>query len=465
MPCRKAASARPVPWSLPRYRISGPKVVARYAYSAIISHPPRRQRMVVYQRPTGTLDILPEDQAYWHHVRGRARHLAEMYGFERIDVPMFEATEVFSRSIGEGTDTVDKEMYTFTDKGGSSLTLRPEFTAGVMRAFIEHGMHVRPRPVKLYSTGAIFRYERPQAGRHRQFAQFNAEILGESGPTADLEIMLLVWDLYAGLGFRDLAFQLNSTGCPRCKPGYIDVLKSYYAGHAGAYCEDCSRRLGRSPLRVLDCKAAQCQPIIGRAPHIMDHLCDECADHLAGLRDDLKMMGREYVINHRLVRGLDYYTKTVFEVWAAGIGAQSAVCGGGRYDGLIELLGGPSTPGVGVAVGLERIIMVMNDLDVPAPTLAAPDVFLAHLGRGARNRLLQLADQLRGQGVGAWLSYGERGLRSQLREAGKRSAHYVVILGEDELARGVGAVKDMRGGEQAEVSLDDLAGWLRDRLA
>jgi len=420
--------------------------------------------MPTYQRPTGTLDILPENQASWDLVRGRTRQLAELYGFERIDVPMFETTEVFARSIGAGTDTVDKEMYTFTDKGGHSITLRPEFTAGVMRAFIENGMHVRPRPVKLYSTGATFRYERPQAGRYRQFAQFNAEIVGEPGPAADVEIMLLVWDLYAGLGFRDLAFQLNSTGCPRCKPGYLDDLTAYYAGHAGTYCNDCGRRLERSPLRVLDCKAAGCQPIIAKAPHIIDHLCDECAQHLAELREYLDMMGREYVINHGLVRGLDYYTKTVFEVWAAGIGAQAAVCGGGRYDGLIELLGGPPTPGVGVAVGLERIILVMNDLGVPVPARPAPEVFLAHLGPVAGQRALQLADQLRGQGVGAWLSFGQRGLRSQLREAGKRSAHYVVILGDDELARGVGSVKDMREGTQAEVSLDDLAEWLQARL-
>lgn len=419
--------------------------------------------MPIYQRPTGTLDILPEDQAHWNHVRQRARHLAELGGFGRIDVPMFEATEVFERSIGEGTDTVDKEMYTFTDKGGNSLTLRPEFTAGVMRAFVEHGLHVRPRPLKLYSIGATFRYERPQAGRYRQFAQFNAEILGEQDPGADVEIMLLVWDLYSGLGFRDLAFQLNSTGCPRCKPGYVEVLKAHYEGYYDAICEDCGRRLQLNPLRVLDCKAARCQPVIAAAPHMLDHLCEECADHFAALHEYLDLLGRKYVLNHRLVRGLDYYTKTVFEVWATGIGAQAAVCGGGRYDGLIELLGGPSTPGVGVAVGLERIILVMKALGVPVPPLPAPHVFLVHLGPDAKRTALQLANALRLQSVATWMSYGERGLRSQMREAGKRAARFVAILGEDELARGVAAVKDMREGGQVEVPLDGLVYWLAAR--
>jgi histidyl-tRNA synthetase len=420
--------------------------------------------MPSYQRPTGTLDILPEDQPYWDHVRKHARHLAELAGFERIDVPMFEVTEVFARSIGEGTDTVDKEMYTFADKGGHSLTLRPEFTAGVMRAYIENGLHVLPRPLKLYSVGPTFRYERPQAGRYRQFVQFNAEILGEQGPEADVEILLLVWDLYAGLGFKDLEFQLNSTGCPRCRPAYVDVLRRHYAPYSGMVCQDCVRRLERSPLRVLDCKLAQCEPVILQAPHMLHHVCDECGDHFAALREYLELLSRRYVINHRLVRGLDYYTKTVFEVWAAGIGAQAAVCGGGRYDGLVELLGGPPTPGVGVGIGLDRIIIVMKDLGVQVPPLPSPQVYLAHIGPPARRRSVLLADELRRQDIASWLSYGSRGIRSQLREAGKRSVHYVAILGEEELRRGVAAVKNMQEGDQVEVELSSLAGWLAERL-
>jgi len=416
-----------------------------------------------YQRPTGTLDILPEDQHYWDHVRARARHLAELAGFERIDVPIFEATELFARGVGEGTDIVDKEMYSFIDKGGHKLTLRPEFTASVVRSYIENGMYVRPQPVKLYTFGPIFRYERPQAGRYRQHTQFNVEILGEQDPAVDLEVMLLAWDLYADLGFRDLAFQLNSTGCPKCKPGYVAVLKDYYTGYRDEICQDCRRRLERSPLRVLDCKANQCQPIITGAPHILDHLCVECADHFAALREYLDLVGRSYTINRRLVRGLDYYTKTVFEVWAAGIGAQSAVCGGGRYDGLAELLDGPPTPGVGFGSGLERIILVMKQLGVEVPSLPTPPVFLAYLGPQAKREALQLVDALRQAGVGAWLPFGERGLRSQLREAGKRSVRYAVILGEDELATGVATVRDMQAGEQVSVELAGLVEWLKAR--
>ena len=417
-----------------------------------------------FQRPTGTLDTLPEDQHYWDHVRRRARHLAELAGFERIDVPVFEATQLFARGIGAGTDVVDKEMYTFTDKGGHQLTLRPEFTAGVVRAYIENGLQVRPQPQKFYSFGPTFRYDRPQAGRYRQFTQFNVEILGEQDPVADVEVMALVWDLYAGLGFRDLEFQLNSTGCPRCRPGYVKVLKAHYAQHLDVICEDCQRRLERSPLRVLDCKADQCQPVIAGAPHFLDYLCDECAAHFGTLRDYLDLLDRRYVINHRLVRGLDYYTKTVFEVWAAGIGAQAAVCGGGRYDGLAERLGGPPTPGVGVAVGLERIILVMEDLGVEVPSLPGPRVFLAHLGPLAKREALRLLDELRRADVAAWMALGERGLRSQLREAGKRGVRHVIILGEDELENGVATVRDMEAGEQVSVQLAELVGWLSDRL-
>ncbi|TET51306.1 MAG: histidine--tRNA ligase [Anaerolineales bacterium] len=417
-----------------------------------------------YQRPSGTQDVLPEDQPHWAHVRARAARLALLAGFERIDVPIFERTELFTRSVGEGTDIVDKEMYSFTDRGKHEITLRPEFTAGVVRAYIENGMHVLPQPVKLYTFGPIFRDERPQAGRFRQHTQFNVEILGELDPAADLEVMLLAWDLYADLGFSDIGLQLNSTGCPQCKPGYIQELKEYYAQHAGRICDDCRRRLDRSPLRVLDCKADGCQPIIEGAPDIMDHLCEECEDHFTELRQSLDLLGRGYTINQRLVRGLDYYTKTVFEVWAAGIGAQSAICGGGRYDGLAEALGGRPTPGVGFGSGLERIIMVMQHLGIDVPQLPGPRVFLAHLGHAAQRRSLQLAQELRGAGVGAWLAFGERGLKAQLREANKRGVRFAVILGENELASGQAAVRDMESSEQSSIDLAALAGWLCDRL-
>lgn len=417
-----------------------------------------------FQRPAGTHDILPEDQPYWEYVTDFAVRLARRAGFERIDVPIFEATDLFARGIGAATDVVEKEMYTFADKGGESLTLRPEFTAGVVRAYIEHGTHVRPQPVKLYSIGPVFRYDRPQAGRFRQFHQFNMEILGEMDPAADLEVMLITWDLHAGLGFRDLSFQLNSTGCPRCRPGYIRVLQEYYFGRRDEVCEDCRRRMERNPLRVLDCKVGTCQPVIEAAPSILDHLCQECADHFGRLRQYLDMLGRPYTLNHRLVRGLDYYTKTVFEVWAGGIGAQAAVCGGGRYDGLAEILGGPPTPGVGVAAGIERIIMVMKAEGLTVPPLPAPAVFIAHLGDRARREAVRLADKLRRAGVAVWMAFGERSLKSQMREADKRGARWVVVLGENELSRGVAAVRDMTAGEQTDVGLEGLVSWLRERV-
>jgi histidyl-tRNA synthetase len=417
-----------------------------------------------FQRPTGTLDVLPEDQSHSHHVRGRAQHLAELAGFEPIDVPIFEETQLFARGVGEGTDIVDKEMYSFEDKGGHDITLRPEFTAGILRAYIENGMRVLAQPVKLYTFGPIFRYERPQAGRYRQHTQFDVEILGTQDPSADLEVMMLAWNLYAGLGFRDLAFQLNSTGCPECKPGYVAALQDYYAAHKDDICEDCVRRMERSPLRVLDCKDDRCLPLIEGAPHIIDHLCEECDAHFAELRAYLDLLERAYTINHRLVRGLDYYTKTVFEVWAAGIGAQAAVCGGGRYDGLAEAIGGPPTPGVGFGSGIERIVLAMKEFGAEVPSLPTPPVFVAHLGSRAKREAVRLANTLRATDVGAWLAFGERGLKSQLREAGKRGARFVVILGEDELAAGSVAVRDMEAGKQADVPVAQVVDWLRTRV-
>lgn len=418
-----------------------------------------------YKAPTGTQDILPQDQPYWRYVIGRIRHIARIYGFQEIDVPMFEDTFLFARGVGEATDIVEKEMYTFEDRGGHSLTLRPEFTAGVMRAYIEHGMHVWPSPVKFYSIGPTFRYERPQAGRYRQFWQLNIEVIGEQDPAADLEAMSVAWHIYADLGFRGLSFQLNSTGCPQCKPGYKQILVTHYQDHLDTICDDCKRRLGTNPLRVLDCKQPQCQPIMAGAPHIIDHLCVECADHFVALRGYLDELGRPYTLNHRLVRGLDYYTKTVFEVWAEGIGAQNAVCGGGRYDGLIELFGGPPTPGVGFASGLERIILTLKHQAITPPPLPAPQVFLAYHGEAAKRAAIRLLYPLREADIGAVMGFGDRSLRAQLRQAGRQDMAYVLVLGEDELAARRVTVRDMAQGQQEHVAQDEIVAWLQNRLA
>jgi histidyl-tRNA synthetase len=421
--------------------------------------------MPKYTAPRGTLDVLPEDQPYWRYVMERTHYIAHLYGFTQISVPMFESTGLFVRGVGEGTDIVDKEMYSFQDKGGDEITLRPEFTAGIVRAYIQHGMHTLPQPVKVYTVGPLFRYERPQAGRYRQHTQFNIEALGESDPALDTEVMEVARHLYADLGFGGLSFQVNSTGCPKCRPQYVSLLVEYYGQHEGEICEDCERRLERNPLRVLDCKSARCQPIIASAPHIVDHVCDECAEHFDQLQHYLRTLGRVFSINHRLVRGFDYYTKTVFEVWSQDIGAQAAVCGGGRYDGLAEMLGGPPTPGIGFGSGIERIILAMKAQGVQVPSLPKPQVLIATLGSAAKTVGVKLLSDLRAEGQSAVIAFGDRSLRSQLREAGKQAVRHVIILGEDEVRKSTATVRDMSSREQQDVPMCDLVTWLRESLS
>jgi histidyl-tRNA synthetase len=420
--------------------------------------------MTRYQRPTGTQDILPGDQPYWELVKRTARSLAERMGFERLDVPSFEYTPVFAKTAaGEGTD-LRKEMYSFQDLDGQEITFRAEFTASVVRAFIENGMHVLPLPVKLYSFGPVFRHEKPQKGRYREHHQFNAEIIGTQDPLADLEIMLLAESLYAALGFEGLSFQVNSTGCPACKPAYIERLVDFLRARYDQLTPVDRERLARNPLRVLDSKEPGMDELLAGAPHIADHLCAECHDHFAELRAHLDCLAKPYTVNYRLVRGLDYYTKTVFEVWAEGIGAQNAVCGGGRYDGLAEMLGGAPTPGVGFASGLERIILTMQAQGIEPPPLLRPSIFVAALGQEARPVAIDLTLELRRSGLGTWLAFDQRGLRSQLREANKREARYTIILGQDEIKTGQATVRDMAQGEQERVPLQELVEWLSARI-
>jgi histidyl-tRNA synthetase len=352
-------------------------------------------------------------------------------------------------------------MYSFQDKGGAEITLRPEFTAGVMRAYIEHGMRVLPQPVKLYSIGPIFRFDRPQAGRYRQFHQFNIEILGEMDPAVDFEVMSVAWTLLTRLGYRGLNFQLNSTGCPQCRPGYRAALVDYFRAHEARLNDVDRRRLAINPLRLLDSKEEAIQPLLDAAPHSVDYLCEECADHLAALRGYLDAQGMPHAINFRMVRGLDYYTKTVFEVWAEGIGAQAAVCGGGRYDGLIEELGGAPTPGIGFAMGIERVIMALRQQGIVPPALPAPRVQVSPLGQAARLPALRLAAELRENGIGALLAFGSRSLKSQLKSADKAGIAYTLILGDTELVSGVVVARDMASSQQETVALDGVVEWLR----
>jgi histidyl-tRNA synthetase len=397
----------------------------------------------VYLAPRGTIDILPEDQPYWLHVYDQIRRVVQLYDYQRLDTPIFEETGLYVRGVGEGTDIVDKEMYSFQDKGGRDITLRPEFTAGIVRSYIQNGMRTRPQPVKVYTTGPIFRYERVQAGRYRQHTQFDIESLGSSDPAVDLEVMSVAWQLFSELGFRQLSFQLNSTGCPACRPGYIGKLVAYYETQRDHICDDCKRRLERNPLRVLDCKVESCQPIVAGAPQILNDLCSECAEHFATLRGYLDGLGRAYTINHRLVRGLDYYTKTVFEVWAQGIGAQNAVCGGGRYDGLAEELGGEPTPGIGFGSGIERIVMLLKEQGVQVPDVSGPQVVLAYHGPSAKARCLQILTDLREAGVRATMGFDDRSLKAQLRNANRMGAALALVLGEQEMESGQIVVQDM----------------------
>ena len=418
----------------------------------------------MFSSPRGTQDILPDEQPYWRYVKRRIEAVTELYDYQPMDVPVFEQTAIFVKGVGEGTDIVDKEMYSFQDRGGDELTLRPEFTAGVVRAYLQHGMHVQPQPVKVYCVGPAFRYERPQAGRYRQHYQLSVEALGEQDPALDVEVMSVAWHLYDDLGFRHLAFQVNSIGCPQCRPSYIDVLRGYYEHHLGEICEDCNRRLTVNPLRVLDCKVPGCQPIALEAPHSIDYLCPECQEHFSAVFGLLEHLGRPHTLNHRLVRGLDYYTKTVFEVWAEGIGAQNAVCGGGRYDVLAEVLGGAHVPGVGFGSGLERVILTMKAQQVLVPSLPQPQVMVLYLGKEAQKAASQLANELRVAGIRTKTSFGHRSMRAQFRQANRSRAVYTCILGEDELRSEQVAVRDMTAGGQQLVMREAVVMWLQARL-
>ncbi len=427
----------------------------------------------MYHAPRGTSDILPEAQSYWRYIEQKAVQICQLYGYERIDSPVFEETALFTRSVGAGTDIVEKEMYTFDDKGGNSLTLRPEGTAPVCRAYLEHGLHNRPQPVKLYYLASIFRYERPQAGRLRQHHQFGYEAIGDDDPALDAEVIDLAWRLFQSLGLQRLSLQLNSIGCKQCRPGYLEVLKKYYATRIKELCPDCKVRIERNPLRLLDCKKPTCQLIAASAPKSVGHLCPECASHFERLKRCLQLLEIPYQVNHRLVRGLDYYTRTVFEFQpcspfplnsgrqAEAGGAQSTIGGGGRYDDLIEELGGKPTPAVGFAAGMERIILNLKAQQVDVPALPRPQVFIAHIGDEAREVAIKLASRLRQDGIGAGMASGSRSLKAQLRQSNSLGVRYTVIIGEAEVKTGSAILRDMVNARQEAIALDELPELLK----
>jgi histidyl-tRNA synthetase len=420
--------------------------------------------MARYSRITGMNDVLFEDQRYWRHILNRIQYTTDLYGYRRIDVPIMEVTSLFVRGVGEGTDIVEKEMYSFEDRDGAHISLRPEFTAGIMRAYIENGLHVLPSPVKVWTTGPLFRHEKPQAGRYRQHTQFDIEVIGEQDPAVDVEIIDVAWHLFRDLGFSGLRLYVNSTGCPVCKPAYVQRLVDYFTPLAGELPEVDQMRLRKNPLRILDSKEEATQPLLEAAPHIVDHLCADCADHFARLCAYLDELDRPYQVNYRIVRGLDYYTKTVFEIKADGLGAQDTIVGGGRYDGLIEELGGRPTPGIGFGCGIERIVLAMQQIGLEVPEDPRPAVMIAYLGEPTKRAAIRLVEELRDADISALLAFGDRSLKSQLKSADKAEVPYTVILGEEELGAGKAAVREMSRGQQIEVPLSELAGWLQERL-
>jgi histidyl-tRNA synthetase len=413
----------------------------------------------------GFHDVLPGESARWSWIEQQARELCARYGLAEIRIPIVERTELFSRSIGDTTDIVEKEMYTFEDRDGSSLTLRPEGTASIVRAYVEHAMQQKEPVSKLCYFGPMFRRERPQKGRLRQFSQIGVEVIGRDDAAIDAEVLLLLHDLLTVLRLRRPQIELNSLGDATCRPAYRDALLTFGRAHLSALCENCSRRLERNPLRLLDCKSPECHAATAAAPLMIDHLCGPCRAHFDAVCAVLRREGVAYHLNPRMVRGLDYYVRTAFEVVAEGLGAQNAVGGGGRYDGLVKALGGPDIPGVGFALGVERLILSMGAH--AAGTAAAPEVFIAPLGAVAESEALHLAHRWRRDGVRVEMTSGGKSLKSQMRLADKMGVAYVLILGEDEVAAGALTVRDMSAKRDwaRAVALSSSGSTLREALA
>lgn len=414
----------------------------------------------MYQAPRGTTDILPAERKYWDYIQRRAADICRLYGYGRLDTPTFEETGLFARSVGEGSDIVTKEMYTFDDRGGNSVTLRPEGTASVCRAYLERGMVNQPKPVRLYYFASVFRYERPQAGRLREHHQFGCEAIGDASPMLDAEVIALAWQFFGGLGLSALTLHLNSIGCQECRPAFVAELKAYYQTREAELCDDCKVRLVKNPLRLLDCKNKACREIAAAAPKNADHLCPACAGHFQNLRRCLDLLAIPYVIDHCLVRGLDYYNRTVFEIQPEAEGAQSTVGGGGRYDDLIAELGGPPTPAIGFATGLERLVINLKYEAVAVPDPPPPIVFVAAAEDEAADAAMVLSAELRRQGISLRAAPG-RSLKAQLKQADGSGARYTVIIGAEDLAGGTVRLRDMTTGEQRTVSRDELLGRLQ----
>jgi len=419
--------------------------------------PERPQR---YRAPRGTSDLLPDEWPYWRHLRDTAERVCESFGYQRIETPMFEHSGVFLRAAGAGTDIVEKEIYLFDDRGGDRMALRPEGTPNAMRAYLENGMGSLPQPVRLYYISPNFRYDRPQAGRHRQHTQFGAEAIGDGDALVDAELIDLLRTFYGELGLSGLTLKVNSIGDAVCRPAYIERLRAYYRPQLDAVCADDRMRFEKNPLRLLDCKEDRCAPIIAGAPRLRDALCEPCRAHFDDLQRYLGALDIRFEVDDHLVRGFDYYTRTVFEFQPQEEGGQSTVGAGGRYDGLCELLGGPPTPGMGFGTGFERLIINLKRQDAPVPPPAATTLFIAHLTPEAAAQALRLAAATRRAGHATVVGAAGRSLKAQLRHADARGARYSAIIGADELAAGEVTLRDMQAHTERRVKVDDVPGAL-----
>ncbi len=405
------------------------------------------------QKPKGTLDILPSEIALWQYIENTVRDIARVYGFSEIRMPTFEATELFCRGVGDTTDVVGKEMYTFIDKDGSSLSLRPEGTAGVARSVIENGLYAGAMPLKMFYLSNFFRREKPQAGRSREFWQFGTELYGSTLPEADAQVILLADGLFKRFGLKNVTLRINSIGCPECRPNYRKALLDYFSQYESELCDTCRERLQKNPLRVLDCKSPICSGIAKNAPKTLEHLCSGCESHFEKLKTLLDKSLVEYIVDPAIVRGLDYYTGTVFEFTVDSIGAQSTVCGGGRYDGLLASIGGPEMPAVGFGMGITRLIQALKDEELVPEFDSGCDVYIAPLGEAASEFAFVLSQKLRSLGVSAETDICGRSLKAQMKYADKTKAKYVIVVGDNEIAENEAELRNMQNGEREKIAL------------
>ena len=415
--------------------------------------------------PRGTKDITPKDVYKWHYVEKKFREICALYGYEEIRTPIFEHTEVFARSVGDTTDVVQKEMYSFTDRGDRQLSLKPEGTAGVIRSFIENKMYADTQPTKLYYITPCFRYERPQAGRQRQFHQFGIEVLGSDGPSVDAEVISLAVQFFNEMGLKNLSVNINSVGCPTCREEYNRKLKEYLDKKVDVLCETCLERKDKNPMRVIDCKNPHCKENLQDIPFMIDHLCEDCKDHFDKLQTYLKEMDINYVVDKTIVRGLDYYKKTAFEIIANDIGSQSTVCGGGRYDGLVEMLGGPKgISGIGFALGAERLLLTLENNNIEIENPKSTDIYIATIGDAAKTKSFKLIKDLRTNHISADNDHLDKSLKAQFKYSDKLNAKYTVVIGDDELANDTATLKNMKTSEQTTIKLSELVDELKKRL-